>query len=69
VASKPNALWPEVSMLHYTVVFFLIAIVAALLGFSGIAAGAASIAKILFFVFLVCAVVSLLLGAFPRRAR
>ncbi|MGH8444309.1 MAG: DUF1328 domain-containing protein [Solimonas sp.] len=52
-------------MLHYAVVFFVIALIAAFFGFSGIAAGAVSIGKILFFVFLIMAVVSLLLG---RRA-
>ena len=31
-------------MLHYAVVFFVIALIAALFGFSGIAAGAVSIA-------------------------
>jgi uncharacterized membrane protein YtjA (UPF0391 family) len=46
------------SMLHYTVVFFVIALVAALFGFGGIAAGAAEIAKVLFFIFLVIAVVT-----------
>ena len=35
-------------MLHYAVVFFVIALIAAFFGFSGIAAGAAGIAKILF---------------------
>jgi uncharacterized membrane protein YtjA (UPF0391 family) len=35
-------------MLHYAVVFFVIALVAALFGFTGLAAGAAGIAKILF---------------------
>jgi uncharacterized membrane protein YtjA (UPF0391 family) len=50
-------------MLHYAVVFFIIAIVAAILGFGGIAAGAAGIAKVLFFVFLVLAVIT-----FLRRA-
>ena len=38
-------------MLHYAVTFFIIAIVAALLGFGGIAGSAVEIAKILFFVF------------------
>ena len=33
-------------MLHYAVVFFVIALIAALLGFGGLAAGAAGIAKI-----------------------
>lgn len=54
-------------MLHYAVVFFVIAIIAAVFGFSGIAVGAASIAKILFFVFLIGALVTLLMGAFRRR--
>jgi uncharacterized membrane protein YtjA (UPF0391 family) len=49
-------------MLHYAVVFFVIALVAALFGFGGIAAGAAEIAKILFFIFLVLFVVSLIVG-------
>ena len=40
-------------MLHYAAVFFVIALVAGLLGFTGIAAGAVGIAKILFFVFIV----------------
>jgi uncharacterized membrane protein YtjA (UPF0391 family) len=50
-------------MLYYAVVFFVIAIVAAILGFGGIAAGAAGIAKILFFIFLILAIVT-----FLRRA-
>ena len=45
-------------MLHYAIVFFVIALVAALFGFGGIATGAAEIAKILFFIFLVIAVVT-----------
>jgi uncharacterized membrane protein YtjA (UPF0391 family) len=40
-------------MLHYAIVFFVIAIIAAVFGFTGIAAGAAEIAKILFYIFLV----------------
>ena len=35
-------------MLHYAVVFFVIALIAAVFGFTGLAAGAAGIAKILF---------------------
>ena len=45
-------------MLHYAVVFFVIALIAAVLGFGGIAAGAAGIAKTLFFVFIALAVIS-----------
>lgn len=50
-------------MLHYTVVFFVIALIAALFGFGGIAASAIEIGKVLFFVFLVLAVVSYLFGS------
>lgn len=49
-------------MLHYSIVFFVIAIVAALFGFTDIAGGAASIAKVLFFIFLVLFVLSLIFG-------
>jgi len=51
-------------VLHYAVVFFVIALVAALFGFGGIAAGAVGIAKLLFFVFVVLAVASLLVSLF-----
>jgi uncharacterized membrane protein YtjA (UPF0391 family) len=50
------------NMLHYAVVFFIIALIAAVFGFGGIAAGAAGIAKILFIVFLIGAVVSFLMS-------
>ncbi|MCC6425462.1 MAG: DUF1328 domain-containing protein [Phycisphaerales bacterium] len=53
-------------MLYWALVFFIIAIVAAIFGFGGIAAGAVSIAKILFFIFLVLFVVSLILGLVRR---
>jgi uncharacterized membrane protein YtjA (UPF0391 family) len=49
-------------MLHYAVVFLVIALIAAVLGFGGIAAGAAGIAKILFVVFLILAVASFFFG-------
>jgi len=53
-------------MLHYAVVFFVIALIATLFGFGGIAAGAVGIAKILFFVFVVLAIASLLFGMVNR---
>ena len=49
-------------MLLYAVLFFVIALIAALFGFGGIAAGAAGIAKILFVVFLSLAVATFLFG-------
>jgi uncharacterized membrane protein YtjA (UPF0391 family) len=47
-------------MLHYAAVFFVIALVAAVFGFGGLAAGAAGIAKVLFFVALALAVITFL---------
>ena len=53
-------------MLRYAIIFFVIALIAALFGFGGIAAGATEIAKILFFVFIVLFVVSLVAGLVRR---
>jgi uncharacterized membrane protein YtjA (UPF0391 family) len=58
IATAGVAFPQELTMLHYAVVFFLIALVAAFFGFGGIASGAAGAAKILFVVFVVMAVVS-----------
>lgn len=49
-------------MLQYALIFFVIALFAALFGFGGIAAGAVGIAKILFLIFAVMAVVTFLMG-------
>jgi uncharacterized membrane protein YtjA (UPF0391 family) len=54
-------------MLQYAAVFLIIALIAALLGFTGIAAGAVEIARILFFVFLVLFAVSLIVGLMRRK--
>ena len=56
----------EVEMLYYAIVFFVIALVAALFGFGGIAAGAAGIAKILFFAFLIIAIVTFVMSLARR---
>jgi uncharacterized membrane protein YtjA (UPF0391 family) len=52
-------------MLYWAAVFFVIALIAGAFGFLGIMASAVGIAKILFFAFIVLAVVSLVVG---RRA-
>ena len=49
-------------MLRWTIIFLIVAIIAAIFGFGNIAAGATSIAKILFFIFLVLFVLSLIFG-------
>ncbi len=55
-------------MLHYAVVFLVIALIAAVFGFGGIVAGAVEIAKILFFVFIIMAVVSFVVSLLKGRA-
>lgn len=52
-------------MLHWTITFLVIAIIAAVLGFGGIAGTAIGIAKIIFFVFLVLFIISLFVGRRP----
>jgi uncharacterized membrane protein YtjA (UPF0391 family) len=54
-------------MLYWSAVFFIIAIIAALLGFGGIAAGAETIAIYLFWIFIVIFVVTLIIGLLNRR--
>jgi uncharacterized membrane protein YtjA (UPF0391 family) len=55
------------AMLYWAVVFLIIALVAALFGFGGIAAAAVGIARFLFFLFVVIFVVTLILGLARRR--
>ena len=47
-------------MLRWALGFFIIALIAAVLGFGGIAIAAAGIAKIIFYIFLVLFLVSLI---------
>lgn len=56
----------EASMLKWAAIFFVIAILAAVLGFGGIAAGASEIARILFFVFVIVFLVTLIMGMLRR---
>lgn len=51
-------------MLRWVVIFLVVALIAAIFGFGGIVAGAVSIAKVLFFIFLILFVISLIAGAF-----
>jgi uncharacterized membrane protein YtjA (UPF0391 family) len=54
-------------MLRYAVIFLVIAIIAAILGFSNIAGAATGIAMILFWVFLAVTVVLFLIGLVGGR--
>jgi uncharacterized membrane protein YtjA (UPF0391 family) len=53
-------------MLRWALAFFVIAIIAAIFGFGGIAVAAAGIAKILSFIFVVLFLVALLSGLMRR---
>ena len=54
----------QITMLSWAITFLIIALIAAVFGFGGIAGTAVGIAKILFFVFIVLFVISLI---FHRR--
>jgi uncharacterized membrane protein YtjA (UPF0391 family) len=51
-------------MLKWAIIFFVISLIAGVFGFTGIAAGARGIAKILFFVALAVFLVILIFGVF-----
>lgn len=55
-------------MLSWALTFLVLALVAAVFGFGGIASGAASIAQILFGVFVVLFIVSIIANALGRRS-
>jgi uncharacterized membrane protein YtjA (UPF0391 family) len=54
-------------MLYWAVIFFVISLVAAVFGFTGIAAATAGIAKVLFFIFVVLFAITLILSLGSRR--
>ena len=54
-------------MLPWALIFLIIALVAALFGFTGIAAAAAGIAKLLFFLFLVVCMTFFVMGISASR--
>jgi uncharacterized membrane protein YtjA (UPF0391 family) len=58
----------ETIMLYWAMVFLIIALVAGILGFTGVYLAAAGIAKVLFFVFLVLFLISLISGGISRRS-
>ncbi|QTH71389.1 DUF1328 family protein [Pseudoalteromonas xiamenensis] len=49
-------------MLSWAVTFLILALIAAALGFGGIAGAAAGMAKILFFIFVILTVISFIFG-------
>jgi uncharacterized membrane protein YtjA (UPF0391 family) len=57
----------EQHMLYYALVFLIVALIAGALGFGGVAGTATGIAKILFVVFIVLFIASLVFGGIRRR--
>lgn len=55
-------------MLRWALVFFVVAIVAALFGFTGLAGVATDFAKILFFIFIVLFLIGLVFGLVRGKA-
>lgn len=55
-------------MLKWALVFFVVSLIAALFGFTGIAAGAAAVAKILFYIAVFLFILFLVLGLFVFKA-
>jgi uncharacterized membrane protein YtjA (UPF0391 family) len=66
VSLKIASLKEECLMLRLALAFFVVALIAALFGYGGIAAGAASIAQFVFFLFVVLFVIALVLGLMAR---
>ncbi len=54
-------------MLSWSLAFFIVAIIAAVFGFGGIATGAAEIARVCFFFFIVVFLASLIYGLVTGR--
>jgi len=55
-------------MLRWALIFFIVALIAAVFGFGGIAEAATGIAQILFVIFLVLFLLSLIVGVGRRPA-
>lgn len=55
---NPRTYQLEGAMLSWALTFFILALIAAVLGFTGIAGAAAGIAKLLFYIFLILLVIS-----------
>lgn len=57
---------PTFSLLHYAIIFLVVALIAAAVGFGGVAGVAMEGARLLFWVFIVLFVVSLVAGVVGR---
>jgi uncharacterized membrane protein YtjA (UPF0391 family) len=66
-ASAPLELWRRAIMLGWALTFLIVALIAAVLGFGGIAGLSVEIAKIIFFVAIVLFLISAIVGLFRGR--
>ena len=57
---------PTFTLLHYAIVFLVVALIAAAVGFGGVAGVAMEGARLLFWVFIVLFVISLVAGLIRR---
>lgn len=64
-AGKRSLLETIQTMLHYAIVFLIVALITGVLGFIGIDGITAEIAEVLFFLFLILFVISLIMGRRP----
>lgn len=55
-------------LLKWALIFLIVAGIAAVFGFGGIAEGAADVAKVLFFLFLVVCLILVAMGVFTYKA-
>jgi uncharacterized membrane protein YtjA (UPF0391 family) len=55
-------------LLRWALLFLVVAVIAAIFGFGGVAEGAADIAKVLFYIFLAICAILLIAGAMTYRA-
>jgi len=57
---------PTFTLLHYAIIFLVVALIAAAVGFGGVAGVAMEGARLLFWVFIVLFVISLIAGLIRR---
>jgi uncharacterized membrane protein YtjA (UPF0391 family) len=62
-----EALMANFGLLHYAIVFLVVALIAAAVGFGGVAGVAMEGARLLFWIFIVLFVVSIIAGLIRRR--
>jgi uncharacterized membrane protein YtjA (UPF0391 family) len=66
IGNIEEALMASFGLLHYAVLFLVVAVIAAAVGFGGVAGVAVEGARLLFWVFVVLFVLSLVAGLFRR---